>query len=240
MRPSRDLAFALPGRAAPSWAYLPAGSPWRGSLAVSSQVSGGNPARGPGLRAGEGSPGGWGARSRSSAFGARGRAAGRCVSSRVVRLGDSGSPAPLVAFRGAPAGLQRPGPHFMPQKPMRRLKTLRDSGRRFSLASLFAESMIPGIGMRSPPAPPPRPPLPAPLPPLSSGRGASERDRGLGKAGSPGALRTGRCPRSEQAPPFKIQIRVLRAGERPGCANRACGARPGEPARTAGGGAGRT
>lgn len=160
------------------------------------------------------------------------------MSSRVVRLDDSGWPAPRVAFRGAPAGLQRPGPHFMPQKPMRRLKTLRDSGRRFSPASLFAERLIRGIGMRSPPRPSSAAPAPRPAPAIVLGTGSLRARPRARESGESGGLENGGCPRSEQAPPFKIQIRVLRAGERPGCANRACGARPREPRGRRGAGRG--
>lgn len=69
----------------------------------------------------------------------RAGARGRCVSSRVVRLDDSSSPAPRVAFRGATAGLQRPGPHFMPEKPMRRLKTLCNSSRKILSPDLYLQ-----------------------------------------------------------------------------------------------------
>lgn len=104
MRPSRDLAVALPGRVAPSWADLPAGSPWRGSLAASSQVRRGSPAWGLGLRAGEGSPGGRGAEPLIGIRRTRaGRGALRVKQGRATgRLGLACAPGRIPGGAGGP------------------------------------------------------------------------------------------------------------------------------------------
>lgn len=113
---------------------VPVGVPLAGVPRVSSQMSSGNPA--PGSRS-LADPGARRAAHWHSAH--TGLGAARCVSSRVVRLDDSGSPATRVAFRGATAGLQRPGPHFMPEKPMRRLKTLSNSNRKILSRDLYLQ-----------------------------------------------------------------------------------------------------
>lgn len=138
VRPSRQLAAALAGgplgghlcpRAPPLAGIPPPGVP-RGLRADEQQGPGPGSRRGAGPGCAEPLVG----ISRTRA-GAR----GRCVSSRVVRLDDSSSPAPRVAFRGATAGLQRPGPHFMPEKPMRRLKALCNSSRKILSRDLYLQ-----------------------------------------------------------------------------------------------------
>lgn len=110
------------------------GYPRRGSPEVSAQMSSRDPAQDP---AGARAPG---AQSRSSAFRAHGPGrggaacqAGSCDSTTPARL------RPRVAFRGATAGLQRPGPHFMPEKPMRRLKALCNSSRKILSRDLYLQ-----------------------------------------------------------------------------------------------------
>lgn len=95
-------------------------------------MSNSRPARDPGGGAGPGAQ-----QSRSLAFRARGPGAGRCVSGRVVRLNDSGSPesrAHCGRLRRAPKG--RPL-HFMPEKTMRRLNTLSNSSRKILSGDLY-------------------------------------------------------------------------------------------------------
>ncbi|XP_008565302.1 PREDICTED: sonic hedgehog protein-like, partial [Galeopterus variegatus] len=68
-----------------------------------------------------------------------GGGAAQYVSSGVVRLDDSGSPAPRVAFRGAPEGPPRPVPHFMTEKPMRRLNSFCNSSRKTLSCNLYLQ-----------------------------------------------------------------------------------------------------
>lgn len=122
----------LPPRRASSSPPLPAGSPWRGSLEVSSEMSSGNPA----ARVPARTP----RRAAHSHSAHAGGGAARCVSSGVVRLDDWGSPAPGVAFRGAPEGLPLPAPYFMPEKPMSRLKTFCKSSRKILSRNLYLQN----------------------------------------------------------------------------------------------------
>lgn len=59
------------------------------------------------------------------------------MSSGVVRLDDSSALEPRVAFRGAMECFQLPVPHFMPEKPMRRLKAFCNSSRKILSGNLY-------------------------------------------------------------------------------------------------------
>lgn len=138
--PFGDLATAPQHAHSPLWDYpCPQGSPsggapdqgW-GSLEVSSKMSSGNPAPGPGWGADPGR-----ARSCSLAF----RAHGPGCSALRVKQGRATRRLGLACAQGripgGYAGLQGPGPHFMPEKPMRRLKTLCNSSRKILSRDLY-------------------------------------------------------------------------------------------------------
>lgn len=101
VRPGASWVRGLAARRPPVGPGLSAGSPWRGSLEVSSQVSSGNPAAG--LGAGRAGPRGAG--SRSLAFGAHrpGRGARRVKQGRATgRLGLACAPGRIPGGDGGP------------------------------------------------------------------------------------------------------------------------------------------